>query len=72
MDGPGKNLYRHPSVGVSCYFNEGYGMGFPFFVAPILTVITLMREGIVSKRTAQRNDLEFKKRLAEIANRLDA
>jgi hypothetical protein len=34
---------------VSCFFTEGYGMMFPFFVAPILAAATLVGEIVILK-----------------------
>jgi hypothetical protein len=32
---------------VSCFFTEGYGMAFPFFVAPLLALVTLVGELVI-------------------------
>jgi hypothetical protein len=34
---------------MSCFFTEASGLGFPFVVAPVLTVITLLREQLLVK-----------------------
>jgi hypothetical protein len=34
---------------VSCFFSEGYGMAFPFMVAPALAFATLAREWIIRR-----------------------
>jgi hypothetical protein len=38
---------------VSCYFSEGWGMGFPFFMAPLLAFMACVREYIVQVQTRE-------------------
>ncbi|MGC2198227.1 MAG: hypothetical protein WA628_26385 [Terriglobales bacterium] len=40
---------------VSCAFTEGYGAMFPFVVAPMLTVATLLRELIILRQQGKFN-----------------
>jgi hypothetical protein len=47
--GYGVFLFEHTWADVSCFFTEGYGMSFPFVVAPILTAATLFQEWVIFK-----------------------
>jgi hypothetical protein len=39
---------------VSCFFTEGYGMAFPFVVAPLLAIVSLVREFVVLRLRRER------------------
>ena len=45
----GRFMFEGTLADVSCFFTEGYGMKFPFFVAPALAVATLLGELIILK-----------------------
>lgn len=47
--GYGRFLFENTWADVSCFFTEGYGMAFPFVVAPALSAATLAREWLVIK-----------------------
>jgi len=46
--GYGTFLFEGTWADVSCFFTEGYGMMFPFLVAPILAAATLLREWFIA------------------------
>lgn len=45
----GSFMFEGTWADVSCFFTEGYGMMFPFFVAPALAVATLLGELVILK-----------------------
>jgi hypothetical protein len=45
--GYGHFRFENTWADVSCFFAEGYGLSFMFFVAPILALATFLREAIV-------------------------
>ena len=45
--GYGKFLFENTWADVSCFFTEGYGVMFPFLVAPALALATLIQEWLV-------------------------
>jgi hypothetical protein len=45
--GYGHFCFENTWADVSCFFAEGYGLSFMFFVAPILALATFLREAIV-------------------------
>jgi hypothetical protein len=47
--GYGHFLFENTRADVSCFFTEGYGMMFPFIVAPVLALATLIREWMATK-----------------------
>ncbi|SRR5258705_9468490 len=47
--GYGVFLFENTWADVSCFFTEGYGMAFPFMVAPALAFATLAREWIIRR-----------------------
>lgn len=47
--GYGHFLFENTRADVSCLFTEGFGEAFPFFVAPLLTLATLIRAWMVAK-----------------------
>jgi hypothetical protein len=49
--GYGAFVFENTWADVSCFFTEGFGMVFPFLVAPMLTGLTLLQEWLVLKRT---------------------
>jgi hypothetical protein len=49
--GYGTFLSEHTWADVSCVFTEGYGVTFLFFMAPLLTVTTLLCEWLISGKT---------------------
>ena len=42
--GYGSFRFENTWADVSCFFTEGYGLSFPFVVAPVLTLATFLRE----------------------------
>lgn len=47
LRGHGHFRFENTWADVSCFFAEGYGLGFMFSVAPILALATFLREAIV-------------------------
>jgi len=47
--GYGVFLFENTWADVSCFFTEGYGMMFPFTVAPALALATLGREWLIRR-----------------------
>ncbi|MGO9084957.1 MAG: hypothetical protein ACLQBK_07000 [Candidatus Sulfotelmatobacter sp.] len=47
--GYGHFLFENTRADVSCFFTEGNGMMFPFVVAPVLALATLIREWMAMK-----------------------
>ena len=45
--GYGSFRFENTWADVSCFFTEGYGLGFPFVVVPVLTLSTLLREILI-------------------------
>jgi hypothetical protein len=45
----GRFLFERTWADVSCYFVEGYGIGFAFFVAPLMALATLLGEVVILK-----------------------
>jgi hypothetical protein len=50
--GSGRFMFEGSWADVSCFFTEGYGMMFPFLVAPALAVATLAGEVIILKASS--------------------
>jgi hypothetical protein len=55
FEGYGHWRFENTGANVSCFFMEGYGMAFPFVVAPLLAMATLVCEVLVY-RTQKRNE----------------
>jgi hypothetical protein len=49
----GSFMFEGTWADVSCFFTEGYGMMFPFFVAPALAVATLLGELVILKASGK-------------------
>jgi hypothetical protein len=47
--GYGRFLLENTWADLSCFFTEGYGLMFPFVVAPVLALATLIQEWILLK-----------------------
>jgi hypothetical protein len=45
--GYGTFLLEHTWFDVSCFFTEGFGLIFPFVVAPLLTATTVLQEWLI-------------------------
>lgn len=60
--GYGSFRFENTWADVSCFFTEGYLLGFLFIAAPLLTLTTFLREFIVlrfqRRRTSLRSDIE--------------
>lgn len=52
-EGYGGFLFEKTWADVSCFFTEGYGFGFLFFIAPALAVATLLREWVILRAGAR-------------------
>ena len=49
--GYGHFLFEGTWIDVSCFFTEGYGMAFPFVVAPILAILSLLHCAVLLRIT---------------------
>lgn len=47
--GYGHFLFEGTPMNVSCYFTEGYGLAFPFVIAPALGLLTLIHSTILMR-----------------------
>jgi hypothetical protein len=56
--GYGHFLFENTRPDVSCFFIEGFGEAFPFFVAPLLTLARLIREWMVAKAQSRATKVE--------------
>jgi hypothetical protein len=46
--------FENTSADVSCFFTEANGLGFLFFVAPLLALVTFLREILIFRLPRQR------------------
>jgi hypothetical protein len=52
--GYGHFRFENTWADVSCFFTEGYGFGFLFFVTPVLALVTFLRELLIFRSLRQR------------------
>jgi len=57
--GYGHFLFENTWADVSCFFTEGFGLAFPFVVAPVLTVATLVQEWLVIRMHRKSAEVHF-------------